>query len=162
MQAAALDTIVQFLRSIGLVVEAAELPGDTFLPAIRIVAGGLRYDPVRLQTPGDLLHEAGHLAIVPERALLNDAIDNQQPDAATDEVEAIAWSWAALVHLGLPGELLFHPGSYKGQAEGLLMSYRLGVYFGAAGLARRGLCLLPAQAAGSGVQPYPHMQRWLQ
>jgi hypothetical protein len=157
-----LDTIVQFLRSIGLVVEPAELQGDTFLPAIRIVQGGLRYDPARLQTPGDLLHEAGHLAISPDRMLLNDAIDNQSPDAATDEVEAIAWSWAALVHLGLPGEVLFHPAGYKGQSESLLMAYRLGVHVGASGLARRGLCLLPAQAEGSGVQAYPHLRRWLQ
>ncbi len=77
-------------------------------------------------------------------------------------MEAIAWSWAALVHLGLPGEVLFHPAGYKGQAQSLLMAYRLGVYLGASGLARRGLCLLPAQAEGAGVKPYPHMQRWLQ
>lgn len=160
---ATLDVIVQFLRGIGLVVEPAPLPGDTFLPAIRIVDGGLRYDPARLQTPGDLLHEAGHIAIAPAetRATLCDALDGQQPGAMTDEVEAIAWSWAALVHLGLPGEVLFHPAGYKGQAAGLLMSYSLRVYPGAAGLARIGLCDLSVQAAAKGGQAYPNMQRWL-
>ncbi len=158
-----LDTIVQFLRSIGLVVEPAVLHGDTFLPAVRIVEGGLRYDPERLQTPGDLLHEAGHIAITPAntRAALCDALDDQHADAMTHEVEAIAWSWAALVHLGLPGEVLFHPAGYKGQSAGLLLSYSLGVYPGAAGLARLGLCDLPAQAAVNGTQPYPDMHRWL-
>jgi hypothetical protein len=158
-----LDTVVQFLRSIGLVVEPAALHGDTFLPAVRIVAGGLHYDPDRLLAPGDLLHEAGHIAIAPAdtRPTLCDALDGQQPGAMTDEVEAIAWSWAALVHLGLPGEVLFHPAGYKGQSAGLLMSYSLGVYPGAAGLARLGLCDLPAQAAVNGTQPYPFMHRWL-
>jgi hypothetical protein len=160
---APLDTIVQFLRSIGLVVEPAELHGDTFLPAIRIVQGGLRYDPARLQTPGDLLHEAGHLAITPAeaRAQLNDGPDGQQPGAQVDEVEAIAWSWAALVHLGLPGEVLFHPAGYRGQSAGLLLGYSLGVYPGAAGLARMGLCDLSAQAAAKGGKPFPFMQRWM-
>lgn len=159
----ALDTIVQFLRSIGLVVEPAMLDDDTFLPAVRIVNGALHYDPKRLQTPGDLLHEAGHIAITPAdaRPSLSDALDDEQPDAMTDEVEAIAWSWAALVYLGLPGEVLFHPAGYKGRAAELLMSYSLGVHPGAAGLARIGLCDLPAQAAAKGGPAYPFMQRWL-
>ncbi len=158
-----LETIVQFLRSIGLVVEPAHLQGDTFLPAIRIVQGGLRYDSTKLQTPGDLLHEAGHIAITPAhaRAALRDALEGQHLDAQTDEVEAIAWSWAALLHLGLPGEVLFHPAGYKGQSSGLLLNYSLGVYPGAAGLARLGLCSLPAQASDNGTQPYPHMHHWL-
>ena len=164
-----LDTIVQFLRRIGIPVHTAHLPGDTFLPAVRIVGGGLDYDPQRLLTPGDLLHEAGHIAITPAdiRPTLCDALDGQQPGAATDEVEAIAWSWAALVHLGLPGEVLFHPVGYKGQSAGLLMSYSLGVYPGAAGLAHLGLCELPAQAQAlkrsstSDSSGYPAMLRWL-
>ena len=160
---ATLDTIVLFLRRIGIRVEPAALGDGTFLPAIRIVNGGLLYDPARLLHPGDLLHEAGHIAIAPApaRAHLSDALDGQQPGAATDEVEAIAWSWAALVHLGLPGEVLFHPAGYQGRAAGLLMGFSLGVYPGAAGLARMGLCTLPAQAAERGTLPYPQLQRWL-
>lgn len=160
-----LDTIVGFLRGIGIDVQACRIDGNTFLPAIRISGGGLQYDPLRLQHPGDLLHEAGHIATTATEARhqLNDDLQTAAAavPSAIDEVEAIAWSWAALVHLGLPGEVLFHPAGYKGQASSLLLGFGLGVYPGAAGLARRGMCKLPAQAAAEGLEPYPRMQRWL-
>ena len=157
-----LDTIVGFLRGIGIDVKACRIDAHTFLPAIRISGGGLQYDPLRLQHPGDLLHEAGHIATTPPQARheLNDDLQAVAVPSAIDEVEAIAWSWAALVHLGLPGEVLFHSAGYKGQAARLLLGFSLGVYPGAAGLARRGMCELPLQAA-AGVEPYPRMQRWL-
>ena len=57
--------IAEFLDGIGIAVDAAELPGDSFLPGIALESGGLLVDGTRLDYPGDLLHEAGHLAAAP-------------------------------------------------------------------------------------------------
>jgi hypothetical protein len=85
--------IVAFLTGIGLHVEQATVPDDTFLPGIQIDSGRLLYDETRLRYPGDLLHEAGHLAVMlpnqRERAGAN------VTDAPADEMMAIGWSYAA-------------------------------------------------------------------
>jgi hypothetical protein len=71
--------------------------------------GGLIYDPGKLRYPGDLLHEAGHLAVMsPERRL------RAQPYVgkyAAEEMMAIAWSYAAAVHLGLDPSIVFSRGT---------------------------------------------------
>ncbi|HEU4663516.1 MAG TPA: hypothetical protein VFS55_05765 [Dokdonella sp.] len=159
----ALERIVVFLAGIGLPVRAAALDGDTFLPGIRIARGELVYDPARLDWPTDLLHEAGHIALTPRahRAGLDDALTEQQHFPHGGEVESIAWSFAASVHLALPADALFHPGGYRGQSHGLALSFSLGVYVGAAGLAALDLCAIGEDARRRGVAPYPHMLRWL-
>ena len=60
--------IVTFLRGIGIEVRAAQLDHSTFLPGIEVDSGRLHVDEGKLIYPGDLLHEAGHLAVAP-RAL---------------------------------------------------------------------------------------------
>jgi hypothetical protein len=158
-----LATIVEFLESIGIPTRRGEVCADSFLPAVRIADGGLVFDPHNLRWPGDLLHEAGHLAVTPaaQRAALSDALDAAEAAPHGGELEAIAWSWAAAVHLKLPPDLLFHSGGYKGQSASLLMSYSLGVYPGAHGLAQAGLTRVGADAAEAGVAAYPNMLRWL-
>src|SRR4051794_36994060 len=59
--------MVEFLRRIGLAVEAADLADPTFLPGLRIESGCLLVDAARLRYPGDILHEAGHPAVAPPR-----------------------------------------------------------------------------------------------
>ncbi len=59
------DTLVAFLRSIGLVVRTCRVLEQTFVPGIWIDHGALVVDEARLRFPGDLLHEAGHLAVAP-------------------------------------------------------------------------------------------------
>jgi len=54
--------ICTFLVSIGLPVRTGAVPGPSFLPGIAIEHGVLVFDEDRLLYPGDLLHEAGHLA----------------------------------------------------------------------------------------------------
>lgn len=61
------DAIIDFLREIGLCVEERDLSDKTFLPGILVEKGGLIVDRVKLRYPGDLLHEAGHLAVVSAR-----------------------------------------------------------------------------------------------
>ncbi|UOV05081.1 hypothetical protein MUU77_07340 [Pseudoxanthomonas sp. F37] len=72
-----------FLRGIGLVVTEGRVPDDCFLSGVRIHRGTLVFDRQRLQWPGDLLHEAGHIALTPAalRAALSDALDAQHEPA---------------------------------------------------------------------------------
>lgn len=150
MPDAALQPIVHFLQGLGLRVEAGPVADDSFLPGVTLVPHGLRYDPARLLSPGDLLHEAGHLAVLsPAERAAADGTLNASPE---DELAAIGWSWAALQHLGLPPAVLFHPEGYKGRAGSLMLTCELGVVPGVPVLSRFGLCRPEA---------FPHMDRWL-
>ena len=63
-----LGIIVAFLEEIGLPVRFRDLDEAGFLPGITVEAGGLNVDREKLLYPGDLLHEAGHLAVLPPNA----------------------------------------------------------------------------------------------
>lgn len=158
-----LARIVAFLRETGLDVREGEVAGDAFLPGVEVIAGRIVYDPARLAWPGDLLHEAGHIAITPaaRRAELPGLLEGLPVDAHGGEVDATAWAYAACVALGLAPDVLFHAGGYRGHGQDLAMMYALGVYPGAAGLARAGLAHVGQEAAAQGLPCYPRMIRWL-
>ncbi len=157
------DRIVQFLRDIGMTVREEPLPSDCFLPGIRIAYGCLVVDRHQLRWPGDLLHEAGHLAVVPEalRPTMSDDLEHLPAVAHAGEMEATAWAWAALTHLQLPSHVLFHDGGYRGHAAGLRMNFEMGIYLGVPGLVQAGLAWLPNLSAPSGDPVYPHLRQWL-
>ncbi|MET1076853.1 MAG: hypothetical protein ABWY06_02420 [Pseudomonas sp.] len=154
-----LERIVDFLGFIGLHVEAAEVPLDTVLPAIWVENGCLYYDPQRLRHPGDLLHEAGHLAVAPaaERTSLTGNIDR----GPGEEMMAIAWSWAALTHLRLPPSSVFHAEGYRGGSQSIIDNFSAGRFFGVPMLQWTGMTLEPPQAIARGLAPFPHMLKWL-
>jgi hypothetical protein len=151
--------IVAFLREIGLDVQVRALAEPTFLPGIHIERGGLVVDPERLTYPGDLLHEAGHLAVVPpaERA----AMDGDAGGDQANEMMAIGWSYAALLHLGLDPSIVFHPGGYQDGGQAYRRNFAEGRYLAVPMLQWIGLTLDSRQAREEGVAPYPHMLRWL-
>jgi hypothetical protein len=157
------ELISAFLRGIGLEVIAAEVGEDTFLPGLETRSGRLLVEVDRLAYPGDLLHEAGHLAVLDPAARRR--FGSEGGDAGLDmqrvELRAIAWSYAAAVHLGLDPGLVFHDGGYRGHAEGLRRTFALGVYPGAAALEEVGLTVTGERAAAAGIAPYPNMVRWL-
>jgi hypothetical protein len=159
-----LACITDFLNGIGLQVQPGSVPADAFLPGVRLHRGTLVYDAAQLRWPGDLLHEAGHLAVTPSRLrpLLDGALDGDDGATPVTEVAAIAWSWAACVHLGLPAEVLFHEGGYGGRAAALRLTFEMGVYPGAHLLAEAGMTTMGATGAAAGVAAYPQMQGWLQ
>jgi hypothetical protein len=153
------DTICKFLSEIGLPVRFAEIDHLTFLPGIHMRSGGLMVDRARLLYPGDLLHEAGHLALMePARRV---EIDGNAGDDVGEEVGAIAWSYAAALHMGLDPRVVFHPDGYKGGANSILENFVEGRYIGVPMLQWKGLSLEPHIARQRGLEPYPHMLRWL-
>ena len=151
--------IIAFVRTIGLPVAIAEVDVEAFLPGIAIADGGLRIDPTRLAYPGDVLHEAGHLAVLPpqERRLCGACL----PVDGGQEMGAIAWSYAAAVHLGLDAAVLFHSEGYKGDAAALRENFQQGHYIGVPYLQWLKLSWEPRQALARGVPAYPTMLRWL-
>jgi len=110
----------------------------------------LTFDAVRLLYPGDLLHEAGHLVVLPpdERALVCGPL-GERPG---HEMSAIAWSWAVAREIGLAPSLVFHPEGYKGESDTIIENFTAGRYFGVPLLELYGL---------TGHGEFPAMQRWL-
>ena len=102
--------ILNFLTEIGIKYQLTPIQEITFLPGILIHNGELHIDEDKLLHPGDLLHEAGHIAITPKtnRAHLSGDVF-QCGHGGSEEMAAIAWSWMALKQIGLQPEVLFHP-----------------------------------------------------
>lgn len=155
--------ITDFLREIGIAIESTRIDKETFLPGILVENGRLLIDETKLKYPGDLLHEAGHLALAPPELRLTLTGEVKFPGVVMEpvEVQAIAWSYAAVLHLGIDPAIVFHDGGYRGYSQKLLFSFSVGVYIGASGLEQAGLTWTPKQAAEKGVPPYPHMVRWV-
>lgn len=153
------ESMAAFLAGIGIPVLAAELTGRCFVPGIRLDRGRLLVDEARLAHPGDLLHEGGHVAVMTPAVRAGRAVDASHDMG--DEIAAIAWSWAALTHLGLAPEVVFHPEGYKGASPWLIETFRAGHAPGLPLLQWMGLAFDERAAAGRGAAPFPHMRRWL-
>ena len=155
--------IVEFLTAIGIEVVPTRLEGDGFLPGILVEGGRLLVEEARLTYPGDLLHEAGHLAVAPGsvRPGLGGEVLIPGADMTAVEAHVTAWAYAAVVHLGIDPKVLFHEGGYRGQSQGLLFTYGSGVYPGAHGLQEAGMTATGEVARELGVAPYPNMLKWV-
>jgi hypothetical protein len=155
--------MVEFLAVIGIEVVPRRLDSDCFLPGIRVGSGRLYVDEEKLIYPGDLLHEAGHLAVAPGdlRPTLSGEVVIPGADMNAVEVQATAWAYAAITYLNLDPRILFHEGGYRGESQGLLFTYGSGVYPGAHSLAEMGMTATGNIARELGVAPYPHMLKWV-
>jgi hypothetical protein len=153
------DSIIRFLRDIGLSVRLGPIAGPTVVPGIQIEHGTLLVDSGRLTWPGDLLHEAGHLAVMDGERRRRAHIDVGS-DAA-EEMAAIAWSFAASVHLQVDPAVVFHAGGYRGWSEALIENFTHGRSVGVPILQWRGLTADAQRAGERGVPPYPYMLKWL-
>lgn len=152
-------TIVTFLRSIGLEVVAGELDVDRIVPGIAIDGGVIVVDETRLQFPGDLLHEAGHIAVAEpdERAQLRGDVGA----GGGEEMAAIAWSYAAAIHLGIDPAVVFHDGGYRGGAAAIIENFAAGRYVGVPLLEWWGLAQRHDDARGQDSEPFPAMREWV-
>lgn len=157
------EKISNFLNEIGIEVIPARLGDECFLPGIVVENGRLLVDEEKLEYPGDLLHEAGHLALAPSEIRPNLSGEVIIPDVNmnTMEIQVTAWAYAATVYLGLEPQILFHQGGYKGRSESLIFTYSMGVYPGANGLENFGLTAFGENAQKLEIEPYPNMLKWV-
>jgi len=150
------ETLAAFARGIGIDVRAASLPEPTFLPGIDIRGGTVLVDESRLLYPGDILHEAGHIAVT-------DPAERGRPKLSPsdgDEMAALAWSYAAARHLEIDPAVVFHADGYRGGGANLVENFTSGRYIGVPLLQLYGMTVEPRHAAVRGVEPFPHMLRW--
>ena len=146
-----------FVRSIGIEVQGGAIDWKTQFPGLDIKSGTVLVDEEQLIHPGNILHEAGHLAV-------HDPARRREPKFSPsrgEELSALAWSYAATVHLGLSSELIFYPGSYHGWATSLVENFAEQRYLGVPLLQLYGMAIEQRFAAARGLKPYPHMLRWL-
>jgi hypothetical protein len=156
------NIFLPFLDSIGIKYQLETITGDTFLPGLKLRNGTLIIDTDKLLYPGDVLHEAGHLACVPPdiRETMSDTLENNDMNAA-GEMMAMAWSYAACVYLGIDPHIVFHEHGYKGASRDLVQGYQEGNTMGLPMLQLYGMCYDNNIATQLGTQPFPHMQKWV-
>jgi hypothetical protein len=142
------ERIAGFLEGIGIAV-TPEPAGEGLLPGLAVRDGGIAADPERLLYPGDLLHEAGHIAVT-DPALRPTL--SQVSDDPGEEMAAIAWSWAAAAELGLDPEVVFHADGYRGGSATIIEAFASRRWFGVPLLACWGMTEEPL---------FPRMLRWL-
>ncbi|MDG5492069.1 hypothetical protein [Psychroserpens sp. SPM9] len=149
-----LNQIIQFLNSIQIRVIPTQLNETTFLPGLQLKGQSILIDKDRLKYPGDLLHEAGHIAVTEAslRPLIGTPeMDNNWPNLG-DEIVAILWSYAALRHLDLEPKVVFHPQGYKNASNWFIEQFTNETYMGLPLLSWMGLC---------NTEDFPVMKRWL-
>jgi hypothetical protein len=144
-----LDEVARFLRSIGINVDARRIEHQTLVPGVDILAGGLIYDEPALASPADLLHEGAHIALTPPA--LRCALTGTISSSPAEEVSAIAWTWAAALHLRLDPRHVFHEEVVSGNGPTLLENFSAGRYVGVPMLQLWGL---------TRADEYPRMRRW--
>ena len=148
------NRITNFLNEIGIDVIKADIVEDTFLPGLQLKGQSILVDDTKLKYPGDLLHEAGHIAVTEKqrRPLIGTNEIGESWPSQSDEIVAILWSYAALHHLELDPKIVFHPEGYKNASPWFIEQFTNGVYMGLPLLEWMGVCDSAA---------FPKMKRWL-
>jgi hypothetical protein len=157
-----IEKMTDFIGNIGLHCSFETIEGNTFLPGLKLRNGTLIIDKEKLLYPGDILHEAGHLACMPPeiRKTMSDSLENNDMHSG-GEMMAIAWSYAACLHLGIDLNIVFHEGGYKGGAASIVDNFNHGRYFGVPLLQWSGMCYEPAKARELNRKSFPEMTSWV-
>ncbi|SBW84328.1 hypothetical protein PVE_R2G0299 [Pseudomonas veronii 1YdBTEX2] len=168
-----------FLNEVGITVRL--VPGATgFAKHCVIAAGAINVDP-RCRVSA-LLHEAGHLATVPEqyRNFLSGNVGAGQravfkavsginvfPGSPLDRAvvqigdgEATAWGWAAGIHIGIPESRIIRNDEYSGEGSFIRLGLKVNSYLGINGLANAGFCKVKAHHP-SDLPVYPSLAYWV-
>lgn len=174
-----LSRITKFLNDIGI--KTHDSPGASGLvDGVEIRGGELHID--HDCSVSDLLHEAGHIAIIPLQfrphlggnlhkgmKIIWDELTamNLHPDHSlhraviqASDAEATAWAWAAGLKIGLPHQEIIGDEDYQGYGRGIKEMLQYNAYAGINGLAHAGMCKRGITTPKE--QHYPIMQRWVQ
>jgi hypothetical protein len=158
-----LSICISFLNEIGIETKFEKLDEPCFLPGLSIRNGSIIIDREALKYPGDVLHEAGHIAIVPaaERPALTASAIEKREHREAEEMMAIAWSYAACMHLSLDPYVVFHDDGYKGGGSYIADNFSNKNYFGLPMLQWKGMAADEKNAALLNIPPYPYMIKWV-
>ena len=154
----ALKKVVAIVRQVGLSVTAGRVSTTAFLPGIEIRSGGLVVDEDRLGYPGDVLHEAAHLAVMSptDRHDIGGAL----PEDPAPEMACYAWCYAGALAFDLPLETVFHD-AYKGGGSSIREALESGGLLGQPMLQLWEMTRLPnADSSFDHLPLYPDMARW--
>lgn len=149
-----LEQMIDFLNGIDIKVVETELSDDTFLPGLDLKGSSILMDRKKLKYPGDLLHEAGHIAVADPklRPLIGtDEIPENWPEMG-DEIVTILWSYAAVRHLDIDPSIVFHPHGYRDSSDWFKEQFGSGTYMGLPLLEWMGLC---------DSEEFPMMKKWV-
>lgn len=158
-----LEKAIDFLTEIGIKVIEKDLPETTFLPGLELGSNIIYVDYKKLKYPGDILHEAGHIAVTSpaERLLIGtDEISETWP-VQGEEIAAILWSFAVADHLGLPLEFIFHKDGYKGHSEWYIDNFKNGNYIGLPLLQWLKMAYSNDDIENQEKPAFPAMQHWM-
>lgn len=152
MSSNTLAMCLEFFSRIGIQAECVPEVTDFVVPGVSIQAGVLQISEAELLYPGDLLHEAAHIAVVPlaDRGSLNNRSIGDRDQAAAEEMMAIAWSYAAALHLNLDPKIVFHDDGYKGGGSWIADTFETGGNIGVPTLEWVGM-----------TDNFPKMSRWV-
>lgn len=159
----AFEKCIQFIIEIGIQVEFKKTREGTLLPGFEIDKGILYINKDAILYPGDILHEAGHIAVVPanERSTLNAQSIAQRKNRDAEEMMAIAWSYAACVYLDIDAEFVFHESGYKEGGSAIANNFKEGRYIGVPMLQWVGMTFDKKQEKEPNNPVYPAMLQWL-
>jgi hypothetical protein len=172
--------VMDFLNEAGLPVSV--VPGATgFVKNIALVEGKVQVDPKCL--PSVLLHEAGHLAVIPSRyrhlmtgnlyasmrqIFADPEIDLMNPDDPVSRAllqcgdsEVTAWAWAVGKHLGIHEDQIILDDQYQEGGDFVRMQLQTRGYIGMNGLSHGGFCVVRANPYRP-LPVYPELAFWLQ
>lgn len=170
-----MEEIIAFLNEIGIKTSRGNVPSNSFMPNIAIQDGSIIYN--KDATLGDLLHEAGHLAIIPKkyrpmcqgdmdesmRAIFDKAeiAGEMIPDSTiycaliqSSDPEATAWAWSAGRHIGIEPQDIIADYLYEGTGADVRLMLSLNCYLGINGLRAAGML--------TSVKSFPHLTQWTQ
>lgn len=174
-----LRRVVRWLVDQGLEIESGSRYTQSFNPGIWIEAGALVYDHA-VAHPGDLLHEAGHLAVLPSciRGHANGDMDTVAPRIGEymaahpnafafpedpiaramiegGDSSVIAWAYAAALAAGVDPWLTCERGfPEEDDGRAALEALQTGTFVGIANLVASGMA--------ESRRAFPKMRRWLQ
>jgi antirestriction protein ArdC len=156
--------IFSFLQRIGIVIHFESIHEKTFLPGLQIKNGTIIVDREKWLYLGDIVHEAGHIAVVPanERNDLHEENIGSRKDQAAEEMMAIAWSYAVCIFLQIDPHIVFHVEGYKSGGASIVENFNQGRTFGVPMLQFTHMCIDPASPLRQeGDKCYPEMLQWL-
>lgn len=179
-----MQSVVSFLNSIGLkttITQDMSFFQKTFIKNILIKDGELLIN--NKTTISDLLHEAGHLAILhPQyRKLANNNIsgvlkkmimeinvlqkENQKYQYCEDEC-ATAWAYAVGVHLQLQDKIIIHKKQYQNTGADVIFGLKHNCHRGIKELQYAGFCVQRSSAKlleeFADLPVYPQLAKWVQ